>query len=424
MKSMMEKLASSAAPIRILIPEGSSLSAREAIAALGPLGYSLAVCDPNPLCVCRFSRFTRKFYRSPKMSSDPNAYLAFILELLQREHFDVLLPVHENAFLFSRALAQISRCTHCAVAGFSAFERVQSKAAFTQMLAELNLPQPPTRLITQWEEIAARRSFPFYVKTAFGTAGFGTWRVTNEGEQLTVVQTLAESGAFRQAAPILIQEAAPGILEVVQAVFDHGRLVAAHCYRQTAVGVGGSAAARIGVERPPVIQHLTKIGQALNWHGSLMLDYLFDDPTGQIAFIDPNPRMGETMNATFHGINIADLIVRLSLGESIPALNEIRAPVESHILISMLLGKAIQKPTRRAVLAELLSALFGIGSYRRSREDFANVWRDFPSLIPMLMVAFQLLINPKNSKKIATTAVGNYALTQSAVDQIRNSPTG
>ena len=61
-----------------------------------------------------------------------------------------------------------------------------------------------------------------------------------------------------------------------------------------------------------------KIGQALKWHGSLMLDYLFDDSNGQIAYIDPNPRMGETMNATFHGINIADLVVRLSLGEVIP----------------------------------------------------------------------------------------------------------
>ena len=420
----MQKFTFPAAPIRVLIPEGSSLSAREAIAALGPLGYSLAVCDPNPLCICRFSRFTRKFYRSPKMSSDPNAYLAFILELLQREHFDVLLPVHENAFLFSRDCAQISRLTHCAVTDFSAFERVQSKAAFTRMLTELNLPQPPTRLITQQGEIAARHSFPFYVKTAFGTAGFGTWRVTNNEEQLSVAQTLEESGAFRQAAAILVQEAAPGILEVVQAVFDHGRLAAAHCYRQTAVGVGGSAAARIGVERPPVIQHLIKIGQALNWHGSLMLDYLFDDPTGQIAYIDPNPRMGETMNATFHGINIADLIVRLSLGESIAAQNETRTLVESHILISMLLGKALQKGNRRAVLAELFSALFRIGRYRRSREDFADLVADYLSLIPVLMVAFQLLIDPKSSQKIAAGAVGNYALTQSAVDQIRNAPAG
>ena len=145
-----------------------------------------------------------------------------------------------------------------------------------------------------------------------------TIQIKNEEWRQAVIAALSEQHLFDQATPILVQGVAPGILEVVQSIFDHGRLIAAHCYRQTAVGVGGSAAARIGIPRPFILQHLMKIGQALKWHGSLMLDYLFDDSNGQIAYIDPNPRMGETMNATFHGINIADLVVRLSLGEVIP----------------------------------------------------------------------------------------------------------
>jgi predicted ATP-grasp superfamily ATP-dependent carboligase len=408
--------------VRILIPEGSSLSAREALAALGPLGYSLDVCDPNPLCVCRFSRFVHRFYRSPKMSSDPGAYLAFILGLLQRPGYDVLLPVHENALLFSRALAQVSRYTHCAVSAFPSFERVQSKVAFNRLLDELDLPHPPTGLINRRAELEALRDFPYYVKTAYGTAGFGTWRVDNEDDRMSAIGALEESGSFAEAAPILIQGIAPGVLEVVQTVFDRGRLVAAHNYRQTAVGVGGSAAARVGIERPLVIQHLMKLGQALSWHGSLMIDYLFDERTGQMAYIDPNPRMGETMNATFNGLNIADLIVRLSLGETICSGAEKVAPVESHILIAMLLGKAHQNGTRRAVLGELLAALLKTGRYRNSHEDFTDIFRDFPSLIPLFMVASQLLMNPKSSRKLAAAAVENYALTRSAVQQIQALP--
>ena len=408
--------------IRILIPEGSSLSAREAIAALGPLGYSLALCDPNPLCVCRFSRFVSRFYPCPQLGRDPQAYLAFILELLQREHFDVLLPVHENAFLFSRAYAQISRFTHCAVSPFAAFERLQSKAAFTQLLDELDLPHPPTHLVTRREEVEACSSYPFYVKTAYGTAGFGAWRVENEAERLAVIRRLEKSAAFDRETPVLIQDVAPGVLEVVQAVFDRGELAAAHGYRQTAVGVGGSAAARIKIERPLVIQHLRKLGQALAWHGSLMLDYLYDEPSGQVAYIDPNPRLGETMNATFNGINLANCIVRLSLGEKISSQPSRPAPVESHILITMLLGKADQPGTRRAVLGELLAALFKTGRYQHSQEDFANLGQDFPSLVPVLVVAVQLLLNPQSCHKIATRAVQNYALTGTAVGQIQALP--
>src|SRR6516162_2933320 len=88
-------------PIRILLSEGSSLSARQTITALGRCGYTLDVCDPNPLCISRFSRFVRHYYRCPAVGTDPLGYLAFVLHHLSRHHYDVLLPVHEQAFLFA-----------------------------------------------------------------------------------------------------------------------------------------------------------------------------------------------------------------------------------------------------------------------------------------------------------------------------------
>ena len=56
--------------IRVLLSEGSSLSARHTISALGRRGYILDICDPNPLCLGRFSKFVRSFYRSPALGTD------------------------------------------------------------------------------------------------------------------------------------------------------------------------------------------------------------------------------------------------------------------------------------------------------------------------------------------------------------------
>ena len=42
---------------------------------LGPLGYRIDVCDPNPLCLSRISRLVRRFHRSPALGIDPAAYL-------------------------------------------------------------------------------------------------------------------------------------------------------------------------------------------------------------------------------------------------------------------------------------------------------------------------------------------------------------
>src|SRR5215472_2904614 len=104
----MASFARGSQPIRVLLSEGSSLSARQAIWALGLKGYVIDVCDPNPICLGRFSRFVRKLHRSPRSSADPLGYWEFVLVLLRREKYDVLLPVHEQ-ILSSRTLDHAKR---------------------------------------------------------------------------------------------------------------------------------------------------------------------------------------------------------------------------------------------------------------------------------------------------------------------------
>src|SRR5216683_3682689 len=87
---------------RVLMTEGSSTSAREAITILGLSGHHVEICDPSPWCLARYSRFVRKFHRCPGLRTDPAGFLASVEQLLSRGQFDVLLPTHEQGFLFAR----------------------------------------------------------------------------------------------------------------------------------------------------------------------------------------------------------------------------------------------------------------------------------------------------------------------------------
>ena len=89
-------------PLRVLLSEGSSTSAREAITILGLAGHHVEVCDPSLWCLARYSRFVRKFHRCPGLRTDPAGFLRFVEHLLAARHFDVLLPTHEQGFLFAR----------------------------------------------------------------------------------------------------------------------------------------------------------------------------------------------------------------------------------------------------------------------------------------------------------------------------------
>ena len=67
--------------VRVLLTEGSSLTAREVVTCFGPSGYHLEVLDPDPLCLARFSRWVRRVHRSPRVGADPLGYLRMLREL-------------------------------------------------------------------------------------------------------------------------------------------------------------------------------------------------------------------------------------------------------------------------------------------------------------------------------------------------------
>src|ERR1700732_4229800 len=164
-------------PLRVLVSEGNSTSAREAITILGLSGHVVEVCDPSPYCLARFSRFVQKFHRCPPMRDDPAGFLRFVEGLLATRHFDVLLPIHEQGFLFARVSERSGGRAGLALPSFASYRVAHSKASFSRLLDELGLPQPKTRIVKSENELRNAVGFPGVIKTAVGTASRGLWVV-------------------------------------------------------------------------------------------------------------------------------------------------------------------------------------------------------------------------------------------------------
>src|SRR5438093_7066769 len=115
-------------PLRVLVSEGNSTSAREAITILGLSGHLIEICDPSPYCLARFSRFVRRFHRCPGLRDDPAGFLRFVEELLVAQHFDVLLAIHEQGLLFARVLPRLEVRVGVALPSFASYRAVHGKA--------------------------------------------------------------------------------------------------------------------------------------------------------------------------------------------------------------------------------------------------------------------------------------------------------
>ncbi len=387
-----------------MLSEGSSLSARQSVTALGLAGHHIGVCDPEPLCIARFSRFVTHYYRVPPLGKDPWAYLNTVLGILSEGNWDVLFPTHEQAFLFSREIARIPPGIGPAVADFRSFLQIQGKVALVGTLERLSIPQPDSRVIRTRDELMRERRFPFYLKADYATASTGVWRIRGTED--------ASRAPLEDGQEFVVQEAAEGILERAQAVFDRGRLAAIHSYRQVLEGLGGGDIAKLSVRRSSVLHYVEQLGEALQWHGALSMDYILQNESP--LFIDANPRLVEPMNATFSGVNLADILVRVSCGEAIAPVVAHDAGVRTHMLLMGLLSKR----SRLDIVAELARAIYHHGPYAGSREELLPVRIDYTSLVPLLYAITRVLVNPQSAAKLSGGSVASYSLSPEAARRI------
>ena len=399
-------------PLRVLLSEGSSTSAREAITVLGLAGHIVEVCDPSPVCLGRFSRFVNKFHRCPGLRDDPAGYLSFVEKLLDERPFDVLLPVHEQGFVFARVKERFETRVGLALPAFESYRTAHSKAGFSRLLDELDLPQPVTRVVTSPSALRDAVRFPCVIKTAIGTASRGIWFVRDEAALTKVLQELGANDA--PADEMLVQDLVAGATEKAQAIFCRGKLLGFHAYRQIAAGAGGGEAIKQSVRRPAVRADVAIIGKRLGWHGALSVDTIMPED-GSHRFIDCNPRLVEPMSASLAGLDLVDLLLRVSCGQTPSVAPESREGVRTHLAMQALLGCAQRAGTRQEIFRECVRVAARRQPYAESVEELTPVRRDWISAVPLAMTALALLLNPRLAGTLAKKGWGAHLLDATSI---------
>jgi hypothetical protein len=215
----------------------------------------------------------------------------------------------------------------------------------------------------------------------------------------------------------VVQQPARGNLAVVNAVFQEGRLVASHCMEILATGIGGGPSLRVSATHPEVPAHLQLLGAALDWHGPLILEYLYDRTVGHPQYIEANPRIGDTVNARLSGLNLCDLVVRISLGQHLDSCYQGRSGVMSHCGFILLLADAYNGATRRQLLRRFWRSWTRQAEYGCENE-ITRPHEDWASLLAAAYTTLRLLALPRSAVRLSQSTVENYCLSPSAATTI------
>jgi hypothetical protein len=185
-----------------------------------------------------------KLHRVPSGATDSLGYLRRLVEFVEQRAIDVVLPSHEQAWLLAAGATLLPERSGSGRDGPSVrpgAEQDQLRAAAGPACgapARWRAVKEPTDL----DDLAC----PYWLKREFSTAGQGVQEVVDRPSRQRALAELAGSGSR-----VMAQQPAQGQYGQVQALFDHGRLVAAHTSSvQAGTGMGVSAAARRSVDHP------------------------------------------------------------------------------------------------------------------------------------------------------------------------------
>ena len=151
----------------------------------------------------------------------------------------------------------------------------------------------------------------------------------------------------------MVQGVAKGIESISYAVFQHGRLVGYNGAEFDWPGMRGWALCGTSKTHAKVIDHLRKIGETLNWHGALFLDYFYDPATQTPLYIECNPRIGGACQAMTAGVNLAQQLVKISAGEKAEPLPLGQEGVRFHQGFLMMLTLALEGANRLAIVGRI-----------------------------------------------------------------------
>src|SRR5437764_14049244 len=99
------------------------------------------------------------------------------------------------------------------------------------------------------------------------------------------------------------------------------------------------------------------------------------------------------MNGLFSGTNLAEVLVRISLGEPVQSLPLGREGVRTHLALMALLEEGTRSGSRAGLLRRLGDLILGRGQFAGSREELTPMWLDPLSAVPLVVVLGRLLLN-------------------------------
>ena len=139
----------------ILLTGGRAPVTLELARQFNQAGHRVLVADSLQHQLCSYSRAVAKNFVVPAPKTQPSAYIAALLDIIQTEKVDYLIPTCEEVFYIAAGLAELQPYCQVLAEPLETLNRLHNKWLFIQRIKSLGLVTPKTWLIQSSQDLEA-----------------------------------------------------------------------------------------------------------------------------------------------------------------------------------------------------------------------------------------------------------------------------
>jgi predicted ATP-grasp superfamily ATP-dependent carboligase len=308
----------------VVITDGEQRAALATVRSLGMAGYRVIVCASHRRSLAGSSRYAALELLVTDPLRAPEKFLVEVMNIVNAEQADVLLPITEAALLAILPRKNDFRCV-IPFSSADSFVRVCDKREVLEAAGRNDIDVPTQRVVASADDSLTLRDwsyFPVVLKPYRSVTTHGGGRIRssvtyaiNRGELDAALRRIPKA-----AYPVLAQQRVVGPGFGISILIWKGNLKAAFAHQRLREKPpsGGVSVLRESIALDPeLLKRSMDLLRAFAWEGVAMVEFKLDKKTNVPYLMEINGRLwGSLQLAIDAGVNFPELLVRLALGEN------------------------------------------------------------------------------------------------------------
>lgn len=275
----------SAPAVTVLITSGRVPLALELARALWRAGARVVVADSFPVHMCSHSRAVAATVPVAAPRADPQQFTKDVLDIVEREGVDVVVPVCEEALYLAEVRDDLARVCVPVLDGIDSLEPLHNKATFVEIARQLGFAVPETIVATSPQPVAVGARTTAHgavLKPAYSRGGLEATLVDASTGQVAVPGATVHR-------PWVVQEHIEGRDVCALAFVADGQVVVSATYHPT-VTLGTNSVCFEAIRLHEVDRWLSAFARRDDHRGFFAFDFR-ETPAGRLYPIECNPRI-------------------------------------------------------------------------------------------------------------------------------------